>query len=242
MKRRSLLPLLFVLSLVGYACRDVRRELPLEVKLSPADSTDTTASVHLWGIDASRTDTLPFGADAPLLLEPDTTLYREILVAHAEGSQAHYFRLVDGVWQEGLSKQSDVAQDSLAKEGVIATNFSGWDVQQHYRTLSDLYLAHRTALVFSSPVSHTSLTKAEAKRLREAYTSDSLQFVYMMLHHSDSVVRRVLKQDSLRGIAFSDSLGVVSQARKDYGIARETRPVVFVVDSLGKMTRYKLNL
>lgn len=234
MKYGRWLPLLFLLALVEYSCRELRKELPLEVKLTQIDSTDTIASVHLWGADASRTDTLVLGQDSLILLELDTTLYREVLIAHAQGYQAHYYRLVNGNWQEGVNT------DSLTKQLDQAIDFYGWDVQGRYQTLSAFYPIYRTALVFAVPTTLASLTTSQVRQIQSTYPGDSVQFVYLIPHQSDSVVRRVLRQDSLSGIAFSDSIGLVSRVRSDYGLSREVLPVVFIIDSLGKISPYKL--
>lgn len=241
MKRHNLLPLLLVLSILGYACGGVRRELPLEVQLSPVDSTDTLASVLLWGADARHSSLLAFAADAPLRLEPDTSLYRELLISHAQGREVHYYSLVDGAWQEGLPSDGHHSSDSLTQLPDSAVDFSGYDVRKQYKHFSELYAQGRTILVFAAPHTFASLTKAQVKRLQESYPADSLRFVYMVPHYSDSVVRRLLKQDSLTGVAFSDSVGLVSQARRDYGVGRTLEPVVFVLDSLGGLTRHNIH-
>ena len=57
----------------------------------------------------------------------------------------------------------------------------------------------------------------------------------MMPTLSDSVARSQLRRDSLEGIAFSDSLGLVSRVRQLYGVQGQAQVVHFRIDSLGKI-------
>ena len=67
---------------------------------------------------------------------------------------------------------------------------------------------------------------------------DSLQFVILYPTPSDSAARGQFRRDSLRGIAFSDSLGLVSRLRREYGVQGNDRPVRFQIDTLGRIKRH----
>ena len=52
---------------------------------------------------------------------------------------------------------------------------------------------------------------------------------------SDSTARLRVKRDSLDGIVFSDSLGVVSEARRLFGVEGQVKSVHFRIDTLGRI-------
>ena len=58
------------------------------------------------------------------------------------------------------------------------------------------------------------MTSHEIRELRAKAKPDSLISVFFMPTASDSTARLRVKRDSLDGIIFSDSLGVVSEARR----------------------------
>ena len=92
-------------------------------------------------------------------------------------------------------------------------------------------------LVFASPERMQSLTKQEQAQLRVKARPDSLQFVFLYPSLSDSTVRAQLRRDSLEGIAFSDSLGLVTRLRHEYGVQGQDRPIRLRIDTLGKIKR-----
>ena len=111
----------------------------------------------------------------------------------------------------------------------------GEDASGKQRELSDLYHRRSVLLVFASPEGLSSLTKQEQTSLRAGAKPDSLYFVFMMPTLSDSTARSQLRRDSLEGIAFSDSLGLVSRVRQLYGVQGQAGVVRFRIDSLGKI-------
>ena len=46
-----------------------------------------------------------------------------------------------------------------------------------------------------------------------------------------------MKQDSLQGIAFSDSLGLVTELRQSYGISQNAQVIHLRIDTLGQIKR-----
>lgn len=115
--------------------------------------------------------------------------------------------------------------------------FEGVDLQGKSHTISELYAHHSVELVFASPEGLQSLTRREQEALQAKARPDSLQFVILYPTPSDSVARGQLRRDSLRGIAFSDSLGLVSRLRREYGVQGNDRPVCFQIDTLGRIKR-----
>ena len=133
-------------------------------------------------------------------------------------------------WREQISPAQPKPQPLTS-----APLFSGKDVSGKQRDLSELYHKHPVLLVFASPEGLASLTKQEQQTLKAGAKPDSLYFVFMMPTLSDSVARSQLRRDSLEGIAFSDSLGLVSRVRQLYGVQGQAQVVHFRIDSLGKI-------
>ena len=115
--------------------------------------------------------------------------------------------------------------------------FEGVDLQGKSHTISELYAHHSVELVFASPEGLQSLTRQEQEGLQAKARPDSLQFVILYPAPSDSAARGQFRRDSLRGIAFSDSLGLVSRLRREYGVQGNDRPVRFQIDTLGRIKR-----
>ena len=120
---------------------------------------------------------------------------------------------------------------------TTAIPFEAVDIQGKHHTCSELYMHQRVTLVFASPENLASLTRREQERLQAQARPDSLHWVILYPTASDSTARQRFRRDSLRGIAISDSLGVVSQLRKGYGIQGLTRPIRFQIDTLGRVKR-----
>ena len=119
-----------------------------------------------------------------------------------------------------------------------ALPFEGVDLQGKSHTISELYAHHSVELVFASPEGLQSLTRQEQESLQAKVRPDSLQFVILYPTPSDSTARGQFRRDSLRGIAFSDSLGLVSRLRREYGVQGNDRPVRFQIDTLGRVKRH----
>ncbi|KGN71976.1 hypothetical protein [Porphyromonas sp. COT-239 OH1446] len=233
MKRKHLLsPILLCILTLGwplYSCREVGRVLPLEVSLDVLESDEPVVSVVSLGPEHRRTDSLPLPAEGRLTLSPDTTLYKELLLGYDEGRRLRRFVLRDRSWVE------DLEADSLLPMPKKMINFNAVDVEGKHRILSDLSEAGPTVLVFAHPVSRQTLDSLRRDSLVRAYPQDSLRFVYMMLEVSSSVVRDELRRQRLKGIAFSDTLGIVSRMRAAYGLERSARVEAFVIDSLTQL-------
>jgi len=115
--------------------------------------------------------------------------------------------------------------------------FSGKDIKGKERSLSELYAHHPIELIFASPETMKTITRMEQQRIHRQANPDSLTFVFLYPVSSDSTVRRLMKQDSLEGIAFSDSLGLVTELRQSYGISQNAQVIHLRIDTLGQIKR-----
>lgn len=210
------------------ACSSSLPELTIQLdKLAPSD---TIAYVTYVGDGVQQTDTL-LHFPQKLTLTPDTARVRTLSFVHAGGEQVLFYAWDGKQWS---SQEIRPVADSLVSQAPI---FTGRDVAGKERTLSELYAHHPIELVFASPETMKSLTKAEQRQLRQSSKPDSLTFVFLYATTSDSTARRLLRQDSLQGIAFSDSLGLVSDLRRRYGVAQEAQAVRLRIDTLGRIHR-----
>lgn len=216
-----------------YSCGGEHSPFPALVveQTSPSDSL---ALVRLIGADASTTDTLRLTDDA-VTLYPDTNRYREAyIITLGDSARIAYLRLIGGVW---------TTDDPQHRKTVAPTTpelFEGRDIDQREQSLARLYRRGRLALVFSDLELGT-LSSSERDSLRRAARPDSLHFVYLFLSSSDSAARQQVRQDTLRGTFFSDSIGLVSRVRQLYGLERVPTRVAFVLDSTAHIaTRYDL--
>lgn len=203
-----------------------QRELYPPLTLQRLDPSDSIAAVHLLGDESSAVDSVRLGADS-ITIHPDTTRYRALYVEHSDTLKTlrHYI-LSRGVWHEC---DPEPKLDALT---VSAPSISGRDASGREHYISGWHEKQRVAVVFSD-VNLNTHTKAQRDSLRRLVRPDSLAFVYMMLTPSDSVARARIKQDTLRGIIFSDTTGLVSRMRIAYGIERAVERTAFVLDSAG---------
>lgn len=202
----------------------------LTIKLDSLASSDTLAWVTYLGDGIQQTDTL-LHFKSTFELSPDTARFHSVIFTHASSTRVHYYMLQGKEWKEVTTIPVDTTKVTTA------ISFEAVDIQGKHHTCSELYTHHRVALVFASPESLSSLTHREQEQLQAQARPDSLQWVILYPTTSDSTARQHFRRDSLRGIAISDSLGVVTQLRKAYHIQGVTRPVRFQIDTLGRVKR-----
>ena len=213
------------------SCSSSLPELTIDLgKLAPSD---TLAYVTYIGEGVQETDTLVHFSEK-ISLSPDTARFRTVSLVHASGAEVLLFSWDGRAWQRTPSPAKESAPLTPLTE---AYDFRGRDIQGKERSLSDLYRKRPVVLVFASPERMQSLTKQEQAQLRVKARPDSLQFVFLYPSLSDSTVRAQLRRDSLEGIAFSDSLGLVTRLRHEYGVQGKDHPVRFRIDTLGKIKR-----
>lgn len=212
------------LAWVLVACSGTESKLP-SLDVADIDLGDSIAIVMLSGSESSRVDTLRL--DESTTIEPDTTRYDKAWVVSANGAGVYYYRLVQGVWRQ---MEPDTVREAAVEsvQDIVGRESSGKDL-----VLSGEYQGRRLAIVFSG-LDLSTHTRAERDSLRRMARPDSLQFVYMMLTPSDSAARARIRRDSLSGLIFSDTLGVVSALRNSYGIDRKATRQIFLVDSTRK--------
>ena len=202
----------------------------LTIKLDSLASSDTLAWVTYLGDGIQQTDTL-LHFEPTLQLSPDTARFHSVIFTHAASTRVHYYILQGKEWKEVTTIPVDTTKVTTA------IPFEAVDIQGKHHTCSELYTHHPVTLVFASPENLSSLTHREQEQLQAQAQPDSLQWVILYPTTSDSTARQRFRRDSLRGIAISDSLGVVSQLRKGYGIQGLTRPIRFQIDTLGRVKR-----
>ena len=230
-KLRSLLALtatsLFLAGL--YSCSSSNPELTIKLdKLAPSD---TIAWVTYLGHEGQQTDTL-LHFEPTIQLSPDTSRFHSVIFSHDGATRVHYYMLQGKTWKEVTTMQVDTTKLTSVFP------FEGVDLQGKSHTISELYAHHSVELVFASPEGLQSLTRQEQESLQAKVRPDSLQFVILYPTPSDSTARGQFRRDSLRGIAFSDSLGLVSRLRREYGVQGNDRPVRFQIDTLGRVKRH----
>ena len=213
------------------SCSSSLPELTIDLgKLAPSD---TLAYVTYIGEGVQETDTLVHFSET-ISLSPDTARFRTVSLVHASGAEVLLFSWDGRAWQRTQSPAKGSAPLTSLTE---AHDFRGRDIQGKERSLSELYRKRPVVLVFASPERMQSLTKQEQAQLRTKARPDSLQFVILYPTPSDSAARGQFRRDSLRGIAFSDSLGLVSRLRREYGVQGNVQPVRFQIDTLGRVKR-----
>ena len=225
-KLRSLLALTATSLLAGlYSCSSSNPELTIKLdKLAPSD---TIAWVTYLGHEGQLTDTL-LHFEPTIHLSPNTSRFHSVIFSHDGATRVHYYTLQGKIWKEVTTMQVDTTKLT----SVLP--FEGVDLQGKFHTISELYAHHSVELVFASPEGLQSLTRQEQEA---KVRPDSLQFVFLYPTPSDSVARGQFRRDSLRGISFSDSLGLVSRLRREYGVQGNDRPVRFQIDTLGQVKR-----
>ena len=202
----------------------------LTISLDSLSKGDTIAYVTYVGRGGQRTDTLLHFSKS-ITLTPDTALFQKLSFVHARG-EVVYSYIWDG---KDWVMQKDISREPQELTQVYP--FSGKDVQGRERSLSELYTHHPVELVFASPETMKTITRMEQQRIQRHANPDSLTFVFLYPTPSDSTVRRLMKQDSLEGIAFSDSLGLVTELRQSYGISQNAQVIRLRIDTLGQIKR-----
>lgn len=202
----------------------------LTIKLDYLASSDTLAWVTYLGDGIQQTDTL-LHFEPTLHFSPDTARFHSVIFTHAASTRVHYYVLQGKEWKEVTTIPVDTTKVTTA------IPFEAVDIQGKHHTCSELYAHHPATLVFASPENLSSLTHREQEQLQAQARPDSLQWVILYPTTSDSTARQRFRRDSLRGIAISDSLGIVTQLRKAYHIQGITRPVRFQIDTLGRVKR-----
>ena len=228
-KLRSLLALTATSLLAGlYSCSSSNPELTIKLdKLAPSD---TIAWVTYLGHEGQQTDIL-LHFEPTIHLSPDTARFHSVIFSHDGATRVHYYMLQGKTWKEVTTMPADTTKLT----SVLP--FEGVDLQGKPHTISELYAHHSVELVFASPEGLQSLTRREQEGLQAKARPDSLQFVILYPTPSDSAARGQFRRDSLRGIAFSDSLGLVSRLRREYGVQGNVQPVRFQNDTLGRVKR-----
>lgn len=202
----------------------------LTIQLEDLAPSDTIAYVTYSGTSGQMTDTL-LHFPKKVVLAPDTALYQVVSFVHSNGEQIRFY-----AWDGKQWKSQDLVP-VRAPQTESSESFIGKDIQGKERSFPELYTKHPVELIFVSPETLHSLTKAEQKKLQQEAKPDSLTFVFLYPTPSDSTARRFLLQDSLQGIAFSDSLGLVTDLRQRYGVAQEAKAIRLRIDTLGKVHR-----
>ncbi len=200
----------------------------LTIKLDYLASSDTLAWITYLGDGIQQTDTL-LHFEPTLHFSPDTARFHSVIFTHAASTRVHYYMLQGKEWKEVTTIPVDTTKVTTA------IPFEAVDIQGKHHTCSELYAHHPATLVFASPENLSSLTHREQEQLQAQARPDSLQWVILYPTTSDSTARQRFRRDSLRGIAISDSLGIVTQLRKAYHIQGITRPVRFQIDTLGRV-------
>lgn len=200
----------------------------LTISLDSLSKGDTIAYLTYIGSEEQITDTLLHFSKS-ITLVPDTAHFKRVTFVHARGEVVYSYTWdgKDWVMQEDISMKP--------QELTHVHPFSGKDVQGRERSLSELYTHHPVELVFASPETMKTITREKQRQVRRQANLDSITFVFLYPVSSDNTVRRLMKQDSLQGIAFSDSLGLVTELRQSYGISQNAQVIHLRIDTLGQI-------
>lgn len=220
---KSLLGISLLLSLF-LACQHSSHP---ELSIPTPKASDSIVLAYLQGDSASRTDTLLIEGQS-LSIYPDTSLYREVFISYGKGEQVAYYRLIRGQWQKAIPQ---LPKDSVRQyfPDIYIPN-----IDRKYQSIWGDKPRRKAAVLFAD-LANAMPTKDSIKSLEQRYGRDSLNLVFMYLAPSDSMVRRLMKRDTLKGLAFSDTLGEVSRLRRDLGIDRSPKIHIFVVDSANRI-------
>lgn len=220
---------LFSFTLFGSSCRSDQRGSHLVIQLDAKTSRDTVAFITCIGPEGQMTDTLTH-FDTKLELYLDTARFRSVLVSHDAGQRVRLFELIGAEWKE----QTNFPEQKM-KLPAEAPYLVGKDASGKERNLTDLYRKYPLLVVFASPEGLNTMPSHEIRELRAKAKPDSLIAVFFMPTASDSTARLRVRRDSLDGIVFSDSLGVVSEARRLFGVEGQAKSVHFRIDTLGRI-------
>ena len=202
----------------------------LMIRLDSLSKGDTIAYVTYIGSEEQITDTLLHFSQS-ITLVPDTARFKRVTFVHTGGEEVYSYVWDGKAWI--IQKNISVAPQEL----TYVQPFSGKDIKGKERSLSELYAHHPIELIFASPETMKTITRMEQQRIHRQANPDSLTFVFLYPVSSDSTVRRLMKQDSLEGIAFSDSLGLVTELRQSYGISQNAQVIHLRIDTLGQIKR-----
>ena len=202
----------------------------LTISLDSLSKGDTIAYLTYIGSEEQITDTLLHFSKS-ITLVPDTARFKRVTFVHARGEEVYSYTWDGKDWV----MQKDISMKP--QELTHVHPFSGKDIEGKERSLSELYAHHPIELVFASPETMKTITHMEQQRIHRQANPDSLTFVFLYPVSSDSTVRRLMKQDSLEGIAFSDSLGLVTELRQSYGISQNAQVIHLRIDTLGQIKR-----
>ena len=202
----------------------------LTISLDSLSKGDTIAYLTYIGSEEQITDTLLHFSKS-ITLVPDTARFKRVTFVHARGEVVYSYTWDGKDWV----MQKDISMEP--QELTLVHPFSGKDIKGKERSLSELYAHHPIELVFASPETMKTITRMEQQRIHRQANPDSLTFVFLYPVSSDSTVRRLMKQDSLEGIAFSDSLGLVTELRQSYGISQNAQVIRLRIDTLGQIKR-----
>lgn len=200
----------------------------LTISLDSLSKGDTIAYLTYIGSEEQITDTLLHFSKS-ITLVPDTARFKRVAFVHVRGEVVYSYTWDGKNW----IMQKDISMEPQELPHVHP--FSGKDIKGKERSLSELYAHHPIELVFVSPETMKTITRIEQQRIHHQANPDSLTFVFLYPVSSDSTVRRLMKQDSLEGIAFSDSLGLVTELRQSYGISQNAQVIHLRIDTLGQI-------
>ena len=213
---------LFISLLISFFASCGQNKMP-SFKM-PSGSDKDSLIFALWlGDSISKNDTLLM-AQEEVEVSPDSNLYKEVYITYDKSPIVRYYQLRAGSWSEAKPQRPKTKLSKFFPECYIQ------DIHKKYHSLRELASKHRLAIYFAG-LNHQMPKKSAIKQIKDKYPKDSLNFLFMYLSPSDSMARRLMKQDSLKGLAFSDSLGEVSRLRDSLGIGRSNKLEVFVVDS-----------
>ncbi len=202
----------------------------LTISLDSLSKGDTIAYLTYIGSEEQITDTLLHFSKS-IMLVPDTARFKRVTFVHARGEVVYSYTWDGKDWV--MQKDISIKPQELTH----VHPFSGKDVQGRERSLSELYTHHPVELVFASPETMKTITREKQRQVRRQANLDSITFVFLYPVSSDNTVRRLMKQDSLQGIAFSDSLGLVTELRESYGISQNAQVIHLRIDTLGQIKR-----
>lgn len=236
-----LLLVLLSLFLSTPGCKQNRMpELTIPVQsVIPQDS-----SLSLLLIGKYRQETLPVPnkkIGKNFIVRPDTSIYKHALFYTDGGSKLSGYLLRNGFWQNiaadsiRLLLEKDVPSASDLPDASSRNNIvpflSGKDVYGKDVSLSQLYYKHPVALIFTGIQTLTASDSLFLRSTIDSVQADSVIPVYLVLTPSNQEARQYINRDSAKCVIFSDSLGVVSRARKKYGI--KTSSALVLIDTLG---------
>lgn len=191
---------------------------------------DSIALILLEGEEYSGQDTLRLAEASAQDYRPDTLRYKSAWVVLEQGRKFYRYELQAGAWHRLESLDSLAMPVDSVDIRLAEYFFSGRDARGKEQSIEQPKRGKQYILAFSDLELKT-LRKAEMDSLKKAFKPDAVEFVFMMLTSSDTTARNQLKRDTLSGLVFSDTLGLVSQVRQIYGLEREARVRLFRLDS-----------